>query len=223
MIRREVYLRRQKFMAYVALPFLASSLVFSFSTEESAKAATTVPSVSIGKQPTCAWVLSGISSALTMSAPGTYNPATTLTFTGTDATASMYVSGDASVGTACSWYGTTKNAAINISIPDNSGFSGTPAGLDFSFTSGNPLTYLAARGTGCPVGGTFAVSQLNLYGTSATTLGTALTYSTAGGSTTTAACLFTPYMTSKIPSGLTPGGETTNLTGSTITTTLTVS
>jgi hypothetical protein len=207
--------------AYLSLPAVLFAMVLSLTYENTAIAASTVPSVSVGKQPTCAWVLSGVSSNLSLTASGTYNPDTATAFTGTDSTASMYVSGDASVGTACNWFGVTKNAAIDISIPSNSGFTASPTGLGFSFSLANPLTYSAARGTGCPVGATFTTTPLSLYGTSSS--GTAISYSTSGGGTTTAACLFTPAIASRIPAGLTPGGETSVLTGGTITTTLTIS
>ncbi len=203
----------------LSMPVLVAGTVYGLGMDSPALAAT-VPTATVPSLSTCAWVLAGVSPTVALTAANPYAGASDL-LTGTDAATAMFVSGDGTQGTPCSWFsGTPAGATITISVANNSSFTAVPTGLGYSFTVSSPLTYAPnSVGAGCPAatGGTSYTTR-NMYG-AANTGGAAVIYNKVGVNTTSS-CTFAPTYSSLIPAGLTAGGTSTVLTGSSVTTTM---
>ncbi len=206
--------------AYLSLPILAAGMAFGFGGEAPAQAAGTIPGATVSSLPSCAWVLAGVSPNLLLTAANPYSGATDA-LSGTDAATAMFVSGDGTQGTACSWYaGVPAGATITISVANNPAFTAVPTGLGYIFTAASPLTYTPnAVGAGCPAatGGTSYTTR-SMYG-AANTGGATVIYNKVGVGIASS-CTFSPTFSSLIPAGLTAGGLSTVLTGNSVTTTM---
>lgn len=216
--------RAHKFLAILSLPILASGISYGFGGEQAAKAAGTIPQATVAKLGTCAWQLAGVSPTVTLTAASAYS-GTGLQLTGTDSTANLFVSGDGTQGTNCTWFGgTPAGATITTSIGNNAGFVSSPsAGLDYTFIAGaSALTYTPSA-VGCPTGVGTSYTPLAMYGNTPanTTKATVVISKTGSVVGTSTSCLFSPTYTSLIPAGLTPTG-TNNLSAPSITTTLSI-
>ena len=206
-------------LAYLSLPFLASGMAFGFVSQPLAEAATT-PTATVQALANCAWVLAGVSPTVSLTPANPYS-GTSDALTGQDVGTAMFVSGDTTQGTACSWYSATPaGATITISVPNSPSFTAVPTGLGYTFSLASPLTYApTATGAGCPAatGGTSYTSR-SMYG-AANTGGAVVIYNKVGVNTTSS-CTFAPTFSSLIPAGLTAGGTSTVLTGTPVTTTM---
>lgn len=213
-----------KVFAILSLPVLATGISFGFGTEAPVIAAGTIPQATVSKALTCAWQLAGVSPTVALTAPTAYS-GTGLQLTGTDATANLFVSGDGTQGTNCSWFGATPaGATITTSIGNSAGFISSPAaGLDYTFIAGASALTSTPSSAACPVGIGTSYSALAMYGNSPanTTKATVVISKTGSVIGTSTSCLFAPTYTSLIPAGLTPTGVN-NLTAPSITTTLTI-
>jgi hypothetical protein len=214
----------KKIFAILSLPILASGISYGFGGESPANAAGTIPQATVAKLGTCAWQLAGVSPTVTLTAPTAYS-GTGLQLTGTDATANLFVSGDGTQGTNCTWFGgTPAGATITTSIGNSAGFVSSPAaGLDYTFIAGaSALTYTPSS-VGCPTGIGTSYTALAMYGNAPANNSKATVVISKTGSVigTSTSCLFSPTYTSLIPAGLTPTG-TNNLSAPSITTTLSI-
>jgi hypothetical protein len=212
----------KKIVAILSLPILATGISLGFGAETPLFAAGTIPTATVSKLSTCAWQLAGVSPNVTLTAPSEYL-GEGLQLTGTDTTANMFVSGNGTQGTNCSWFGgTPAGATITINIGNNAGFVSSPsAGLDYTFIAGaSSLTYTPSS-VGCPTTSGTSYTPLSMYGnvTANNTADTVVISPTNVGTSTS--CLFKPTYTSLIPAGLTPTGVN-NLTAPSITTTITI-
>lgn len=211
-------------VAFLSLPILALSISYGFGGEPAANAAGTIPQATVAKLATCAWQLAGVSPNVTLTAATAYS-GSGLQLTGTDSTANLFVSGDGTQGTNCTWFsGTPAGATITTSIGNSAGFVSSPsAGLDYTFIAGaSALTYTPSF-VGCPTGVGTSYTPLAMYGNSPanTTKATLVISKTGSVIGTSTSCLFSPTYTSLIPAGLTPTG-TNNLSAPSITTTLSI-
>jgi hypothetical protein len=202
---------------------LATGISFGFGAETPVFAAGTIPTATVSKAKTCAWQLAGVSPTVTLTAPTEYL-GEGLQLTGTDTTANMFVSGDGTQGTNCSWFSRDPaGATITTSIDDNNpGFKSTPsAGLDYTFIAGpSSLTYTPSS-MGCPTTSGSTYTPLSMYGNSSANNSKATVVISRTGVGKSTSCLFKPTYTSLIPPGLTPTGVN-NLTAPSITTTMTI-
>jgi hypothetical protein len=214
----------KKFFAVLSLPILATGMSYGFGEEIPVYAAGTIPTATVAKLGTCAWQLAGVSPSVTLSAASGY-AGVGLQLTGTDATANMFVSGDGTQGTNCSWFsGTPAGATITTSIGNGAGFVSSPsAGLDYTFIAGASALTWTPSSAGCPTGVGTSYTALPKYGNapSNTTKATVVISKTGSVIGTSTSCLFAPTYTSLIPAGLTPTG-TNNLTAPSITTTISI-
>jgi hypothetical protein len=211
--------RAKRHFALLSLPLLVTGTVYGFGLGSPANAAT-VPTATVPSLSTCAWVLAGVSPTVALTAANPYS-GTSDALSGTDVGTAMFVSGDGVQGTACSWYSATPaGATITISVANGPSFTAVPAGLGYTFSAASPLTYAPnSLGAGCPTatGGTSYTSRA-MWG-AANTGGTTVIYNKVGVNTSSS-CTFAPTFSSLIPSGLTAGGLSTVLTGSSVTTTM---
>lgn len=214
----------KKIFAIISLPILASGISYGFGGESPANAAGSIPTATVSKMGTCAWQLSGVSPTVVLTAPTAYS-GEGLQLTGKDSTANMFVSGDGTQGTNCSWFGGTRaGATITTSIGDHAGFVSSPsAGLDYTFIEGASALTFTPSSIGCPTGTGTSYSSLEMFGNKAgdTSKATVVISKTGSVIGTSTSCLFSPTYTSLIPAGLTPTG-TNNLSAPSITTTLSI-
>ncbi len=210
--------------AYFSLPLLLSGMIYGLGIKSPALAAPTIPSATVAALGNCAWTLAGVSAGVTLTAADSYD-GTSDALTGTDATPVMFVSGNSTQGTPCSWFSAAAaGATITVSIPAAPAFTAAPLGLGYAFTAANSLTYAPnALGAGCPAatGGNSYTSR-SMYAPGAGNLGGATVVYNKALVGTASSCAFAPTYSSLIPGGLTPGGTSTVLTGSGVTTTMTL-
>jgi hypothetical protein len=212
----------KKIVAILSLPILAAGISFGFGAETPGLASGTIPTATISKAPTCAWQLAGVSPSVSLTAPTGYL-GEGLQLTGTDTTANMFVSGDGTQGTDCSWFGATPvGATITTSISDDAGFVSYPsAGLDYTFIAGaSALTYTPSS-VGCPTTTGTSYTPLSMYGNIPENVSKATVIISSTDVGTSTSCLFSPTYTSLIPPGLIPT-RVNKLTAPSITTTMTI-
>jgi len=199
-------------------------MIYGFGMESPALAAPTVPSATVAALGNCAWTLAGVSPGVSLTAASAYDGTSNALF-GTDSSAIIFVAGNSTQGTPCSWFSATAaGATVSVSVASTPSFTAVPLGLGYIFSSGNPLTYTPfALGAGCPAtGGGNSYTSRSMYGNAAPNLGGAAVVYNKTGVGTSSSCAFAPTYTSTIPGGLTPGGTSTVLTGSSVTTTMTL-
>lgn len=205
----------------LSMPVLVAGAVYGLGADSPALAAT-VPTATVPSLSTCAWVLAGVSPTVALTPANPYSGASDL-LTGSDPATAMFVSGDGTQGSPCSWFsGTPAGATITISVANNSSFTAVPTGLGYAFSVTNPLTYAPnTLGAGCPVaGGGTSYTTRSMYGAGGGNTGGTTVIFNKVGVNTASSCTFAPTYSSLIPAGLTAGGASTVLTGSSVTTTM---